>query len=189
MDELNNKQRRYNSIKRWNSFVGALIYLIILSPFLFIIFIINLCVTKGHPFFIQKRYGYEGKIFNIYKFQSINKDGSTSLWGRFIRFTSIDELPQLINIIKGDMVFIGPRPLSIEEEDVDKLKRESSPSPYIVRPGLSGYAQVHFDPHASINIKVENDIYYVKNLSIKNDFILLLITIFKFLPISIHHKK
>ena len=181
--------RSYNKIKRINSLLGACLWLIILFPLLFIIFIINLCVTKGHPFFVQKRYGYQEKIFNIYKFQSMDQNGNSSLWGRFIRFTSIDELPQLINIIKGDMVFIGPRPLSIEEEDANILRKEKDPSPYEVRPGLSGYAQMYFNPYASIEEKVDNDVYYVSNFSLSLDLKILFITIFKFLPISIHKRK
>lgn len=110
-------------------------------------------------------------------------------WDRFIRFTSIDELPQLINIIKGDMVFIGPRPLSIEEDDAHLLKLNAEPSPYNVKPGLTGYAQIHFIPSSSIIKKVDNDIFYVNNFSISLDIKIIFITIFKFLPISIHHKK
>lgn len=189
MDSFYQKHKTYLLVKRVNSFVSALILFIILIPFLFIIFIINLISSKGHPFFIQKRYGYQGKIFNIYKFKSMNEEGQMNKWDRFIRFTSIDELPQLINIIKGDMVFIGPRPLSIEENDVHLLKLNAEPSPYNVKPGLTGYAQIHFIPSSSIIKKVDNDIFYVNNLSISLDIKILFITIFKFLPISIHHKK
>lgn len=188
MDINLNKIKRYNTFKRVNSFVGALFWLIVLSIFLIIIFLINIIDTKGHPFFKQERYGYQHKTFNIYKFRSMNKEGKSSLWGRFIRFTSIDELPQLINILKGDMVFIGPRPLSIKEGEINEVKEKSNPSPYIVRPGLSGYAQMHFDPKGSIEEKVNYDIYYVSNFSLSLDLKILFVTIFRFLPISIHHR-
>ena len=188
MELLSKKQKRYLKVKRINSFIGALIWIPILTPLFILILLINLCFTKGHPFFKQVRMGESEKEFSIIKFQTI-KDNSTNIWGRFLRFTSLDELPQLFNILIGQMNFIGPRPLSILESDINDLRKVASPSPFLVKPGLSGYAQIKFVPTLTSEEKVNNDIYYVNNLSLCLDLKILFLTIFKLLPITIHRKK
>ena len=188
MEALSNKQKNYLKIKRINSFIGALIWIPILSPLFLLVLLINLIFTHGHPFFKQIRMGENEKEFTIYKFQTI-KDNSTNIWGRFLRFTSLDELPQLINILIGQMNFIGPRPLSILETDINDLRKASDPSPFLVKPGLSGYAQTRYTPFLTSEEKVNNDIYYVNNLSLSLDLKILFLTIFKLLPITIHRKK
>ena len=186
---MTNKQKRYLKVKRINSLVAAFIYIPTTLPLFLLILLINTIAMKGHPFFVQERYGEHREIFKIYKFQSFSKDGHISLWGRFIRFTSLDELPQLYNIIKGDMNIIGPRPLSILEEDIDILRKEMIPSPYEVKPGLTGYAQIKFRPSLKAEEKANNDHFYISNFSLSLDIKILLITIFKVVPITIHSHK
>lgn len=156
-------------------------------PLLLILFIITLFDSHGHPFFVQERYGYKHKIFKIYKFRSLREEKSSS-WGRFMRYTSIDELPQLFNILKGDMVFIGPRPLSIKENDIDIARSSEEHSPYDVYPGLTGYAQIRFKYNDPISVKAKNDSYYVEHFSLFLDIKILILTIVKFIPIRIHKK-
>ena len=186
---MNNKQKRYMKVKRVNSILCSLVWIPLSFPFFVLVFLINLVYTKGHPFFKQERVGYQGEIFTIYKFQTMKEDDEhISLWGRFLRFTSLDELPQFINILLGKMTFIGPRPLSIKDKDMNELRKNSNPSPFSVRPGLTGYGQINFHKAYSNEEKVNNDIYYVEHFSLLLDLKILLITIFKLVPITIHNK-
>lgn len=189
MESLTDKENRYLRFKRIHSFIGAIILIPLLIPLFVIVLLINLIATKGHPFYKQQRYGYQRKIFYIYKFRSMDDSGKSNFWGRFIRFTSIDELLQIFNILKGDMNFVGPRPLSIKEEDMDILRKDSNPSPYLVRPGLTGYAQIRFNHLEDKNIKINHDVYYVEHMSLLFDLKIIVLTIFKLVPITIHHKK
>jgi undecaprenyl phosphate N,N'-diacetylbacillosamine 1-phosphate transferase len=170
-------------------FFIALIALIILSPFLLIIIVVLSFSNKGNPFFVQKRAGYRGRIFNLIKFKTMNdktdlngkllpdKERMTKI-GSFVRSTSLDELPQLWNIIKGDMSFIGPRPLPVkylERYTKDQLRRHE------VRPGISGWAQVNGRNSISWEKKFELDLYYVENISFKLDARIFWMTIKKVL--------
>lgn len=176
--------------KRFFDFVGALIALCVLSPVLLITCIaLHFANGGAGVFFFQERPGKDEKIFKIIKFKSMNdaKDKNGKLLpdperltnvGAFIRKTSIDELPQLINVLKGDMSFIGPRPLLIRYlpyyTEREKLR-------HTVRPGMSGLAQVNGRNIASWNEKLEHDAYYAEHLSFALDLKILFKTIYKVL--------
>lgn len=172
-------------IKRSIDFIGAIFLLIILSPFFLVISLILMLSNKGTPFFVQARPGKKEKTIHVLKFKTMNdnKDSNNKLLpdserlttiGKFIRKTSLDELPQLINILKGNMSFIGPRPLLIrylpyytEEEKI----RHS------VRPGITGLAQVSGRNLLNWDTRLEKDIIYVNNLSFLLDLKIIFITI------------
>ncbi len=187
MINFSKSQKFYLVIKRINAILFSLIFIVVLSPVLILTFLITLIDSHGHPLFIQERYGYKRQIFKIIKFTSI-KDNNSSAWGKFIRFTSIDELPQLFNILKGDMTLIGPRPLSILEEDIDEIRKNDKYSAYKVKPGLTGYAQINYKKSNSIDIKAQYDSYYVEHFSLWLDLKILFLTVIKIIPINIHRK-
>lgn len=163
--------------KRILDILLSLIALIILMPFLIIVGII-VKIKLGSPIlFKQQRPGLNEKIFTLYKFRTMsnnkNLDGKLASderrldkFGKFLRSTSIDELPALINIIKGDMSIVGPRPLLVEYlkyYDSEQRKR------HLVRPGLSGYAQINGRNLLSWEEKFKLDIKYINNISFFND--------------------
>ncbi|MDH0659110.1 sugar transferase [Empedobacter sp. GD03865] len=166
-----------NYIKRFFDFVIAFVGLIILSP-LFIVVTIGLYIANdGKPFFFQARPGLNEKIFKIIKFKTMNdkKDAQGNLLpdaerltpiGAFVRKTSLDEIPQLINVLKGDMAIIGPRPLLPQYLPLynEKQKRRHN-----VRPGITGWAQVNGRNAISWTKKFELDVEYVDNLSFMMD--------------------
>ena len=157
-----------------SSFVALIILLI---PFAIIALI--LVISQGKPvFLVQKRYGKDGKAFNIYKFRTMTNsapvmasndlsDAYITPIGRILRKTSVDELPQFLNVLKGDMSLVGPRPLIVEEEKIHKMREANGV--YSVRPGLTGWAQINGRDDVSIDEKVELDKYYVDNISIGLD--------------------
>lgn len=169
----------YSIFKRIFDFTFALIVLICLSPILLIITIWLHFANKGAgAFFFQPRPGKDEKIFNLIKYKSMTdeRDENGNLLpdaerltkvGRFVRATSIDELPQFINVLKGDMALIGPRPLLVEYLPYyteQEAKRHS------VRPGITGYTQVHGRNNLPWDKRLEMDVYYVEHLSFKMDF-------------------
>ncbi len=174
--------------KRLLDFLLALIGLIIISPLFLMLWVWLSIANKGAgAFFIQERPGKDEKIFKLYKFKSMTdeRDADGNLLpdaerltkvGKFIRKTSLDELPQLWNVLKGDMSFIGPRPLLIQYlplyNDVQKRRHE-------VRPGITGWAQVNGRNAISWEEKFEHDVYYVDSISFWFDLRILLITIKK----------
>jgi len=167
-----------NYIKRLIDFVVAFFGLLILSP-IFIIATIGLYFANdGKPFFFQARPGLKEKIFNIIKFKTMNdkKDSNGNLLpdserltpiGAFVRKTSLDELPQLINVLKGDMSLIGPRPLLPQYLS---LYNESQKRRHKVRPGITGWAQINGRNAISWTKKFELDVWYVDHLSLTLDF-------------------
>ena len=175
--------------KRPFDFFVSLIALILLSPVLLIIAIL-VRVKLGHPvIFKQKRPGLNEKIFTLYKFRTMTdkKDANGELlpdserltkFGKFLRALSIDELPGLINIIKGDMSIVGPRPLLVEYLD---LYTDEQRKRHEVKPGLSGYAQVNGRNTLTWEEKFKLDVIYVNNVSFKHDIGIILKTIFKVL--------
>lgn len=176
-----------NYIKRILDFLLSGIVLIILAIPLIIVGLL-IKVQLGSPIlFRQKRPGKNGKIFEIIKFRTMNntKDENGNLlpddlrltkFGKFIRSTSIDELPELINILKGDMSIVGPRPLLVEYLD---LYNEEQKHRHDVRPGLTGLAQVNGRNCITWEEKFKYDIEYVKNVTFINDFKIILKTIQK----------
>ncbi len=194
--QLTKKQKRYNKYyKRWISFLLSFIFIVTLSWLLIIVAIITKITSRGPIIFKQKRYGKDLKVFTIYKFRSMKinsiniptnnitheqQEEMVTKWGKIMRLLSLDELPQLFNIMKGDMAFIGPRPGQSSGEDDLKEARLLQPyNPYDVRPGLSGYAQIkaidaeHHDPEK----KASKDSYYVEHMSLWLDIKLLFGTI------------
>jgi lipopolysaccharide/colanic/teichoic acid biosynthesis glycosyltransferase len=173
--------------KRLFDFFVAFFGLIILSP-IFIFVALWLFFANGNSaFFIQKRPGKNGKIFKIVKFKTMNdkKDSAGNLLpdaerltaaGTFIRKTSLDEIPQLLNVIKGDMSLIGPRPLLPEYLELynDFQRRRND-----VKPGITGWAQVNGRNTISWEQKFEYDVWYVENLSFLLDLKILILTIKK----------
>ena len=179
-----------NYIKRIIDFVVALCTLIILSPFLVIVTIWLHFANKGAgAFFTQERPGLHGKIFKIYKYKTMTdeRDADGNLLpdevrltpiGRFVRSTSVDELPQLWNVLKGDMSFIGPRPLLVQYLP---LYSEEQAHRHDVRPGITGWAQCHGRNAISWTQKFEYDVWYVKHLSFMTDVEVIITTIKKVL--------
>ena len=174
-------------IKRILDFILSLLAIIILSPVMLIIYIL-VRIKLGKPaIFKQQRPGKNEKIFTLYKFRTMTdkKDESGNLlpdserltkFGKFLRSTSLDELPELINIIKGDMSLIGPRPLLVEYLN---LYNEEQKHRHDVKPGLTGLAQVNGRNAIDWDKKFEYDVEYVKSVSFKNDLRILLKTIVK----------
>lgn len=169
----------YGVIKRVFDFTFSLVVLLCLSPFLMIITIWLHFANKGAgAFFFQPRPGKGEKIFNVIKFKSMTdeRDENGDLLpdakrltkvGRFVRATSIDELPQFVNVLKGDMALIGPRPLLVEYLP---YYTEREAKRHSVRPGITGYTQVHGRNNLPWNERLEMDVYYVEHLSFKTDF-------------------
>lgn len=166
----------------------AILVLIILSP-IFVLIAFALFLEDGSPiFFKQKRVGKNYTFFNIYKFRSMKKNTpnvATHLLsnpdkyllkiGKFIRKTSLDELPNLINIIKGEMVFVGPRPALYNQEDLMKLRVAAGV--HILKPGITGWAQINGRDELSLESKVFFDLEYLKNRSLLFDLKIILQTI------------
>lgn len=175
-----------NFIKRIVDFIISLIALICISPLLLVVTIWLHFANKGAgAFFCMPRPGKNGKIFKVIKYKTMTdeRDADGNLLpdevrltnvGRFVRSTSIDELPQLINVLKGDMSFIGPRPLYV---NFLKLYDEKQARRHEVRPGISGWAQVHGRNLLPYSKKFEMDVWYVDHLNFWLDVKIVLMTI------------
>lgn len=178
-------------IKRLLDIIFSLLLLIIIIPIIFIVGLIIKIEDRGSIFYLGERLGKDKKVFKMYKLRSMkvnapdirNEDGSTynseddprlTKIGKFIRKTSIDELPQVINILKGDMSFIGPRPDLPEAINIynDNEKRK-----LIVRPGITGYNQAYFRNSVISSEKFKNDVFYVDNVSFVLDIKILIQTL------------
>ena len=175
---------KYVSFKYLFDFSFSFVILILIVPFIVLVLIILRIDLNESPFFIQKRPGLKGKVFSLYKFKTMrtmfDDKGNLltdslrlTLIGRIIRTLSIDELPQLFNILKGEMSFIGPRPLLLEYLPLyssEQMKRHN------VIPGISGYAQVNGRNLISWKEKFKLDLYYVENQSFFLDLKILILT-------------
>ena len=174
-------------LKRIFDFLLSLTAILLLSPLLLILIIAGMVKMGGNPFFTQERPGKNGKIFKLVKFKSMNnkRDENGELlpdevrltnYGRFIRNTSLDELPELINILKGDMAIVGPRPLLVRY-----LTRYNNTQArrHEVRPGLTGLAQVNGRNAISWEEKFRYDVEYVDNVSLLLDIKIILKTALK----------
>ena len=173
--------------KRPLDFFCALAAIICLSPVLVVLTILGAIKMKGNPFFTQPRPGLNEKIFKLIKFRTmtnekdvngnlLSDDVRLNAYGKFLRSTSLDELPELFNILKGDMAVIGPRPLLVEY-----LPRYNSEQKHRhnVRPGLSGLAQVNGRNAITWEQKFKYDVEYVKNVTFLGDVKIILTTISK----------
>lgn len=163
--------------KRIIDFTLSLLGLIILSPILLVLIVLGTLFMRGNPFFTQERPGKDEKIFKLIKFRTMDnrKDKEGNLlpdeirlnkYGRFLRASSLDELPELINILKGDMSIIGPRPLLVAY-----LPRynEFQHHRHDVRPGLTGYAQAHGRNAVSWEDKFAMDVWYTQHITFIED--------------------
>ena len=171
--------------KRIIDFSLSLIALIVLSPLLVILIILGTFFMRGNPFFTQERPGKNEKIFKLIKFRTMDnrRDKGGNLlpdevrlnkYGRFLRASSFDELPELANIVKGDMSLIGPRPLLVEYlPKYNELQHHR----HDVRPGLTGYAQAHGRNTVSWEDKFAMDVWYTKHISFKEDIKIIFATV------------
>ena len=171
--------------KRFLDFILSLLALIVLSPVLLILIVLGAIKMKGNPFFTQLRPGKNEKIFKLIKFRTMTNakdaDGNLLLddvrltkYGKMLRSTSLDELPELINILKGDMSIVGPRPLLIKYLPLYSAKQRHR---HDVRPGLTGHAQVHGRNAISWEEKFCYDVEYVNNITFVGDIKIILGTI------------
>ena len=184
----------YLKFKRFCDFILALISLIILLPLILLLMIIIKLDSKGPILFRQKRIGKQKKYFYILKFRTMHIDtpketpthmlSNPQIWitkiGKFLRKTSLDELPQIINILKGDMSFIGPRPALWNQYDL--IKEREKFDVHKLYPGLTGYAQIHGRDELAITDKARLDGYYVDHINLWLDtkiFFGTIISIFK----------
>ena len=176
-----------NFIKRILDFLLATIGFLVLLPFFILITLFLAIANNGNPFFIQRRPGFKGKIFSIIKFKTMNdkKDNEGNLLsdaerltaiGSFVRKTSLDEIPQLLNVIKGDMSLIGPRPLLT---DYLHLYNEFQNRRHEVRPGITGWAQVNGRDDIPIPRKVQLDYEYLQKQSLLFDIQILWLMMLK----------
>ena len=177
-------------LKRFLDFWIAFIALVCISPLLIVVTLWLHVANKGAgAFFLQERPGKDGRIFRIIKYKTMTdeRDADGHLLpdeqrltkvGRFVRSTSIDELPQLLNVLKGDMAIIGPRPLLVQYL---QLYSKEQARRHEVRPGISGWAQCHGRNAISWNEKFKLDVWYVENVSLKTDLTVVWLTIQKVL--------
>lgn len=164
--------------KRPLDFILGVLTIIVFSWLYIILVVLGIFFMRGNPFFLQERPGKNEKIFKLVKFRTMDnrKDKNGVLlpdeirlnrYGKFLRSTSLDELPEIFNIIKGDMSIIGPRPLLVRYLPYYSTEEHHR---HDVRPGLTGYAQVHGRNYVSWEEKFKMDIKYVNTISFKGDF-------------------
>ena len=172
-------------LKRLLDFILSSCAIIVLSPLLLILTIVGAIQMRGNPFFAQERPGWHEKIFKMIKFRSMNyakdKDGvllpdvqRITSYGQFIRHSSLDELPELFNVLKGDMSIVGPRPLLVKY--LDRYNEEQHHR-HDVRPGLTGYAQVNGRNCVTWEERFIMDVEYTKNVTFCGDMKIILDTI------------
>lgn len=173
--------------KRLIDFLASLVGFIVLSPIFLIVTILLFIANQGKPFFFQSRPGQHGKIFKVIKFKTMNdkKSANGELLpdadrltpvGSFVRKTSLDEIPQLLNVIKGDMSLVGPRPLLVEYLP---LYNETQKRRHEAKPGITGWAQVNGRNAISWDQKFEYDVWYVDHISLGLDIKILFMTVQK----------
>lgn len=180
----------YNKgLKRILDFLAALLGLLLISPIFIVVILCLAYYNKGSVFFFQARPGLRGKVFRVIKFKSMTdaKDENGNLLpneqrittiGKFIRKTSLDELPQLINVLKGDMSLIGPRPLRVDYLPIYTVEQARR---HDVRPGITGWAQVNGRNAISWTEKFRLDVWYVDHISFMLDIKILYMTLLKVL--------
>jgi len=185
-------------IKELEDKILALVILLIISPLVVIIAAAVKLTSSGPILFKQKRHGWDGKIINIYKFrtmsfhqenencitQACKNDLRVTTLGRFLRKTSLDELPQFYNVLQGRMSIVGPRPHAIQHNELYKEKVDRYMLRHMVKPGITGWAQVNghrgeTDTIDKMKKRIEFDLYYIENWSIGFDFKIIIMTLFK----------
>jgi undecaprenyl phosphate N,N'-diacetylbacillosamine 1-phosphate transferase len=164
-------------IKPLLDFVAALIMFVVLSPLFVVVTLLLAFANGGKPFFLQRRPGKNGRLFKVIKYKTMNdrKDKNGQLLpdserltpiGKWVRKSSVDEVPQLLNVLKGDMSIIGPRPLL---EEYLPLYSEAQRHRHDVRPGITGWAQINGRNAISWKQKFEYDVWYVNNVTLLLD--------------------
>ena len=199
---MRTSQKIYLPFKRLIGILGSIIGIIVCFVFLWWWVIpVNAIVTKGHPFFLQERYGKHKKKFKIIKFRSMKMEANSELppsemnaekqknmetgFGRFLRVTSIDETPQLINVLIGDMAFIGPRPgAAHNEEHLVEEREKYTPNAFDVKPGLSGWAQIKMKREHNPEFKAYWDHRYAERMSLWFDIGLFAYTFLKLFKVA-----
>ena len=190
---MKTSQKIYLPFKRLIGIVGSFVGIIVCFVLLWWWVIpVNAIVTKGHPFFARHRIGKDGKPFRCFKFRSMRNDANPHMtsrdsnmesqitgFGKFLRKTSIDETPQLLNILAGHMAFIGPRPLIDDSEDAVTIELRKENGASRLRPGLSGYAQIHKRGDLDPKEKAIYDGFYCEHLSLWLDVKIFIYTILK----------
>ena len=175
----------YSPFKRFLDIIVSLVAIFFLSPIMATVAIVVALDTKGSPIFVQERMGRYSVPFRIYKFRSMsahapanvathkleNADQYISRIGHFIRKTSLDELPQLLNVLKGDMSFVGPRPVVLSERDLIRMRHRNGADR--VRPGITGLAQVSGRDTVTVREKARYDAQYANSYSLKADLSIL----------------
>jgi len=167
-------------MKRFLDLLFSIILTIVLSPFMLIISVLILIFDGSPIIFSQRRVGYNNELFNIYKFRTMKNgtrqtatadlkevDSQVTKLGKILRKFSLDEIPQLFNVLKGDMSFIGPRPLIPQEEKIRELRKQNNI--YSVKPGITGWAQINGRDNVTMEEKTLLDKEYVENKSLKMD--------------------
>lgn len=171
--------------KRGIDFILSLCALVVFSPIFLILIILGTIFMGGNPFFTQERPGKDEKIFKLIKFRTMNnkkdKEGKflpdelrLNKYGKFLRASSLDELPELINILKGDMAIIGPRPLLVRY--LDRYNEEQRHR-HDVRPGLTGYARAHGRNAVSWEDKFAMDVWYTTHITLVEDIKIIIDTV------------
>ena len=191
--KLNRKKiNLYTILKRSLDIILAIFISILLMPLIIVISILIKLDSKGPIIFKQKRAGLDSNEFYIYKFRTMNygcpdvptselKESGCEITkiGRLIRKTSIDEIPQLYNIIKGEMSFVGPRPVIITENNLISLRKDRGIDKIL--PGITGWAQINGRDEISVDKKVDYDYEYLKKQSLKFDIYIMFMTVIKVL--------
>lgn len=185
----------YTYIKRFLDIVVSAVALVVLSPLLLLLALLVRLTSEGPAIFKQKRIGKDGKVFEIYKFRSMcvgaedkgsgvysgKGDARVTKIGKILRATSLDELPQFVNILKGEMSFIGPRPpLTYHPWDYSEYTKEQLRM-FEVRPGITGWAQVNGRKDVEWNRRIELNVWYVDHMSLWLDIKIMFMTVFKVL--------
>lgn len=183
LNEAHNMYAKF--LKRLFDFMVSLMALVVLSPVLLVLMVLGAYKMKGNPFFAQFRPGKDEKIFKLIKFRTMtcetDENGAPlpdeqrlTRYGQILRSTSLDELPELINILKGDMSIVGPRPLLVQYLPLYNAEQKRR---HEVRPGLTGYAQVHGRNTVSWEDKFRMDVEYVDHVTFWGDIKIILDTV------------
>ncbi|MDO4153625.1 MAG: sugar transferase [Clostridia bacterium] len=185
----------YTYIKRFLDILVSAVALVVLSPLLLLLALLVRLTSEGPAIFKQKRIGKDGKVFEIYKFRSMcvgaegkgsgvysgKGDARVTKIGKILRATSLDELPQFVNILKGEMSFIGPRPpLTYHPWEYSEYTEEQLRM-FEVRPGITGWAQVNGRKDVEWNRRIELNVWYVDHMSLWLDIKIMFMTVFKVL--------
>ena len=171
-------------IKRVLDFIISLLALTVLSPLLLVLTLVGAVKMRGNPFFVQERPGRNGRVFRLIKLRSMTNEKKNGEllpdeerltgYGRFLRRTSLDELPELLNILVGHMSIVGPRPLLVKYLP---LYNEHQARRHEVRPGLTGWAQVNGRNSITWEQKFDYDVWYVDHVSFALDFRIVMMTV------------